>query len=436
MPRPGTDSRLVWACDDADSAHLSCSLNLNPFIPTRKTVKSPVAIAFSGGLDTSWLVAKFAADGHPVTAISVNTGAWGTDGLQSLGDHARGLGAVAHEVVDARETLYDEHISWLIRGNVLRGGVYPLCVGVERVVQARCFAEAAKARGLTMLVHGSTGAGNDQVRFDVALRAVAPESTVVAPIRDEDISREFSSAWLAERGLSALQADAAISINTGLWGTTAGGGDTHDAWAAPGEQCYGTTAAPDSAPDEGVDVVIGFQQGLPVSVDGEALSGWEAAAQLAELGAAHGIGRGIHLGDTILGIKGRIAFEAPAAAILVSAHRELEKLTLTGSQRFWKDHLGELYGQLVHEARYHEPLARDIEAFLESSQQRVCGDARVHLRQGRVQVTGVRSPFSLMDVQQSAYGEHTSLWTGADARGFAKIHGTAQMLAAKASSCG
>jgi len=181
--------------------------------------------------------------------------------------------------------------------------------------------------------------------------------------------------------------------------------------------------------------VIGFERGLPNSVDGTPLSGWAAAARLAEIGAAHGIGRGIHLGDTILGIKGRIAFEAPAAAILVSAHRELEKLTLTGAQRFWKDHLGELYGQLVHEARYHEPLARDIEAFLESSQQRVTGDARVHLRQGSLQVTGVRSPHSLMDVQQTAYGEHTSLWTGADARGFAKIHGTAQMLAAKASSC-
>ena len=399
-------------------------------------MKHPVAVAFSGGLDTSWLVAKFAAAGHEVTAISINTGAWSDEGLVALGHHAEKLGASKHIVVDARPTLYDEHISWLIRGNVLRGGVYPLCVGVERVVQARCFAEQATALGIGTLVHGSTGAGNDQVRFDVSIRTVAPDAVVLAPIRDEDISREFSAAWLAERGLGAIQADSAISINSGLWGTTAGGGSTHDAWMSPEEACFGTTVAPNDAPDEGVEIVIGFELGLPVSVDGEALSGWESARLLGEIGSAHGVGRGIHLGDTILGIKGRIAFEAPAAAILVTAHRELEKLTLTGAQRFWKDHLGELYGQLVHEARYHEPLARDIEAFLASSQRRVTGDARVRLRQGTLLVTGVRSPFSLMDVQQTADGEHTSLWTGADAKGFAKIHGTAQMLAAKAASCG
>ncbi len=399
-------------------------------------MKTPVAIAFSGGLDTSWLVAKFAAEGHEVVAISVNTGAWSGDGLGALRAHAQDLGAAKHIAIDARETLYNEHISWLIRGNVLRGGVYPLCVGVERVVQARCFAEEATELGIGTLVHGSTGAGNDQVRFDVALRAVAPDAAVLAPIRDENVSREYSAGWLAERGLGPIQADATISVNTGLWGTTAGGGSTHDAWISPEEACFGTTVSPAVAPEDGVEVVIGFDKGLPTSVNGEGLSGWRAAAQLAEIGSAHGIGRGIHLGDTILGIKGRIAFEAPAAAILVTAHRELEKLTLTGAQRFWKDHLGELYGQLVHEARYHEPLARDIEAFLESSQQRVTGEARVHLRQGSLLVTGVRSVFSLMDVQQTAYGEHTSLWTGADAKGFAKIHGTAQMLAAKAGTCG
>jgi argininosuccinate synthase len=304
------------------------------------------------------------------------------------------------------------------------------------VVQAEGLADVARESGAVAVAHGSTGAGNDQVRFDVALRAVAPDAEVLAPIRDEDVSREYSASWLAQRGLGAIQADATISINTGLWGTTAGGGSTHDAWMSPEETCFGTTVSPDEAPDEGAEIVVGFSEGLPISLNGNPLSGWKAIAFLAEVGAAHGIGRGIHLGDTILGIKGRIAFEAPAAAILVTAHRELEKLTLTGAQRFWKDHLGELYGQLVHEARYHEPLARDIEAFLASSQQRVTGDARVSLRQGNLLVTGVRSPFSLMDVQQTAYGEHTSLWTGADARGFAKIHGTAQMLAAKASSCG
>lgn len=392
----------------------------------------PVAVAFSGGLDTSWLVARFAEAGHPVTAISVDTGAWDADGLHALAHHARSLGAVEHVAVDGREALYRDHIAWLIRGNVLRGDVYPLCVGVERVVQARLFAEAAAARGIDTLVHGSTGAGNDQVRFDVALRTVAPRATVLAPIRDEARTREETSAWLAERGLGPMQKDATVSINAGLWGVTAGGGETHDPWATPPDDCYPTTTAPEAAPADGVTVVIGFERGLPVSIDGARAEGWAAIAALAELGAAHGVGRGIHLGDTILGIKGRIAFEAPAAAILIPAHRELEKLVLTGPQRFWKDHLGDLYGQLVHEARYHEPLARDIEAFLDSSQRRVTGEVRVQLRQGLVRVTGARSPWSLMGVQESSYGERTELWTGADARGFTRIHGTSQVLAARA----
>lgn len=396
----------------------------------------PVAVAFSGGLDTSWLVARFAAEGHPVTAISVDTGAWDAEGLLAVAAHARALGAVDHVAIDGRPALYRDHIAWLIRGNVLRGDVYPLCVGVERVVQARLFAEAAAARGIDTLVHGSTGAGNDQVRFDVALRTVAPRATVLAPIRDEGRTREETSAWLAERGLGPMQKDGAVSINAGLWGVTAGGRETHDPWVQPPEGCYPTTTPPEVAPAEGVDVVLTFSEGLPVAIDGVPAEGWQAIATLAHLGAAHGVGRGIHVGDTILGIKGRIAFEAPAAAILIPAHREIEKLVLTGQQRFWKDHLGDLYGQLVHEARYHEPLARDIEAFLASSQQRVSGDVRVHLRQGRVAVTGVRSPWSLMAVQQSTYGEHTALWSGGDARGFTRIHGTAQVLAARAALAG
>lgn len=392
----------------------------------------PLAVAFSGGLDTSWLVARFAEEGHPVTAITVDTGGTPDEGRAELAAHARRLGAVDHVLIDGRDALYTDHISWLIRGNVLRGGVYPLCVGVERVVQARLFAEAAAARRIDLLVHGSTGAGNDQVRFDVALRAVAPQATVLAPIRDEARSREETAAWLAARGLGPMQKDAAVSFNVGLWGVTAGGRETHDAWAAPPESCYPTTCPPSDAPAEGGDLVLGFEDGLPVTVDGEDARGWAAVRRLAEVGAAHGVGRGIHLGDTILGIKGRIAFEAPAAALILPAHRELEKLVLTADQRFWKDHLGDLYGRLVHEARYHDPLARDLEAFLASSQQRVRGEARLRLRQGVVQVTGVRSPFSLMDVQQSSYGESTALWTGADARGFTRILGTAQVLAARA----
>lgn len=399
-------------------------------------MKEAVAVAFSGGLDTSWLVARYAEEGHPVTAISVNTGAWTDEGLVALRAHALKLGAVEHVAMEGRDALYDDHIAWLIRGNSLRGQTYPLCVGVERVVQARLFAEASFTRDIRVLVHGSTGAGNDQIRFDTALRCVAPDVEVRAPIRDEARSREYTSGWLAQRGKGPMQGDSAVSINTGLWGTTAGGRWTHDAWQAPSGETWLTTTDPAHAPTEGRDVIIGWDQGLPVSIDGEAISGWRAVAKLGEIAAEHGIGRGIHLGDTILGIKGRVGFEAPAALVLIPAHRELEKLVLTGQQRFWKDHLGELYGQLVHEARYHEPLARDIEAFLASSQQRVTGETRVHLQQGAAMTTGVRSPFSLMAVQQTAYGESTALWTGEDARGYARIHGTAQVLAARALQAG
>lgn len=390
------------------------------------------AVAFSGGLDTSYLVARYAEAGHTVYAITVDTGGWTPEGRAALRAHALRLGATDHILLDGLETLYRDHIAWLIRGNVLRGGVYPLAVGVERVAQARLFAVEAAKIGATVLVHGSTGAGNDQVRFDVALRALAPQTEVVAPIRDENLARSTTMAWLKERGLGPMQSDATLSINRGLWGTTAGGRETHDPWAAPAEDAWTTTANPSSAPAQGVEMILGFEAGLPVSVNGEARSGWAMVERLAELGAEHGVGRGIHLGDTILGIKGRIAFEAPAAAILIPAHRELEKLVLTGAQRFWKDHLGNLYGDLVHEARFLDPLARDVEAFLASSQGRVQGEVRVLLRQGSVMITGVRSPFSMVAVQETAYGEHTSLWTAADARGFCRIHGTAQVLAARA----
>ena len=397
-----------------------------------KMNEKSVANAFSGGLDTSWLVAKYAEEGFEVWAITVDTGGWTEEGRQALAAHAATLGAKRHLLIEGRDALFADHIAWLILGNVMRGGVYPLCVGVERVVQARLFAQEARKHGLKSLVHGSTGAGNDQVRFDVTLRAIAPESEVVAPIRDGDISREESLSWLELRGLGPLQKDGEISINRGLWGTTAGGKETHQSWLEPTEEAYTTTQAPSSAPEGGEVLTLGFEKGLPTTVNGAKLSGWAAVEVLADIGARNGIGRGIHLGDTILGIKGRIAFEAPAAALLVPAHRELEKLVLTSGQRFWKNHLADVYGQLVHEAKFLDPLARDIEAMIASSQQRVCGEVRLNLRQGLVQVVGVRSPYSMMNVQQTTYGEQTDLWTGDEAKGFSKIHGTAQWLSAMA----
>ncbi len=394
-----------------------------------------VAVAFSGGLDTSFLAARAAAAGHRVLAITVDTGGWTEAGREALAAHARALGAEP-VVVDGRDALYEDHVAWLIRGHVLRGGVYPLCVGVERVVQARLFAEEAARRGADVLQHGSTAAGNDQVRFDVALRVLAPGARVEAPIRDEGWSREDSAAWLAARGLGPMQEDAAYSINRGLWGTTAGGAETHDPWAEPGPECWTTTVDPAEAPPAGQEVVIRFEEGLPVAVDGEAISGWRAVERLAEVGARHGVGRGIHLGDTITGIKGRIAFEAPAAAILLPAHRELEKLVLSPAQRAWKDRVAEAYGDMLHEARFLDPFMRDAEALIASSQARVSGEARVRLRQGTVTVTGVRSPWSVVAVQDAAYGEASALWSAADAAGFCRVFAVGQLLHARAAAQG
>ncbi len=384
-----------------------------------------ILLAFSGGLDTSYLLRRFVAEGHEVHAVIVDTGGLDDAERARIEARARALGAFDFACVDARQRVYDQHIAWLIRANVKRGGVYPLCVGAERVVQAQAVAEEARRRNADAVCHGSTGAGNDQIRFDVAIRTLMPGARILTPIRDERITREQSAAYLAEQGFPISAARKDYSINQGLWGVTIGGRETHDAWEYLPEEAWPTTVSPAAADPAGQTIVLRFQEGLPAD-------GLAAVEPLNALGAQHGVGRGMHLGDTILGIKGRIAFEAPAAAILIEAHRELEKLVLTRWQLTQKEMLGSFYGQMLHEGNWFDPVMRDIEAFLTSSQQRVTGEVRVHLAQGRIEVHGVRSPWSLMDAGAGTYGEENRLWTAEDARGFSAVWGLQGVLAERA----
>jgi argininosuccinate synthase len=388
----------------------------------------PLALAFSGGLDTSYCVPRLADDGWAVHTVYVDTGGSSADARAAVRRQAEQVGAVAHHEVDAREQVFHRFVRFLIQGNVLRGEVYPLSVAAERTQQALSVVEIARTIGAHAVAHGSTGAGNDQVRFDVALRVLAPDLDIVTPIRDAGIRREQAIAFLEARGLPVPAKAGAYSINRGLWGTTWGGGWTHDTWAGPPPELLDPPAdAP--APRE---IVLGWETGLPIALDGERVPGPELVARLGELAEAYGFGRNIHVGETALGIKGRIGFEAGAALLLIAAHRELEKLVLTKWQTFWKDQLGRFYGDRLHEGQYFDPSLRDIEALVTSSQARVSGDTRVRLAPGRFQVVGTRSPHSMMDRSVATYGEENRLWTGDEARAFARVSAVPSLLAARA----
>ena len=386
-------------------------------------------LAFSGGLDTSFCVLYLKEQGYDVATVTVNTGGFSPQELARIEAASPKLGALSHTTVDARAGLFEGYLRYLIYGNVLRGQMYPLSVSAERVCQARAVAELAKEMGATAIAHGSTGAGNDQVRFDVAFRALAPDLEILTPIRDLGLSRAEEMAYCAERGVVFPEKTKDYSINEGMWGTSIGGRETLDPW----------TTLPEAAFPGGIigalppkTLVLSFDQGVPVALDGTALDPVDLIAQLNTVGHAYGIGRGVHLGDTILGIKGRVGFEAPAAHLLIGAHRELEKLVLSGKQLFWKESLGNLYGSLLHEGHFFDPLARDLEAFLESSQDRVRGEVRLTLHSRTFVVEGVQSPYSLMDPRIATYGEANRLWTGVEAAGFAKIFGVQQTLTLKA----
>ncbi len=391
-------------------------------------MKPKVVLAFSGGLDTTYCGVWLREQGYDVYAVTVQTGGFTSDELGVIEQRARAAGVAEYKLFEARPELFRDMLRPLIFANALRGGVYPLCVSAERIVQARKCAQYSMQIGAAALAHGSTGAGNDQIRFDVAFRVFAPSVKVLTPIRDQGLSRAAETAYLAERGIQIPAKTTTYSINRGLWGTTVGGAETHSSDGVLPEDAYVLTAPPEKRPTNPEVVTIEFERGVPLALDGKKLDPVALVEALNERGGLHGVGRGMHVGDTILGIKGRVGFEAPAAVTLISAHRELEKLVLSRQQLFWKQTLGELYGSFLHEGRFFDPLMRDIEAFLESSQQRVSGSVRVQWLAGQASVLGATSPFSLMNKSVALYGEASTLWSGAEAAAFAKIYGLQDWL--------
>jgi len=382
----------------------------------------PIVLAFSGGLDTSWAIPYLAeTTGRPVATVTVDTGGFDAGARLELAARAHALGAVEHRMLDARVEYFERVLRFLVFGNVRRGGTYPLSVGAERSLQARGVAFAARELGSTTVAHGSTAAGNDQVRFEVALRTLEPGFEILAPVRDSLVSRPAQVAFLAERGLPVPAHGAAYSVNRGLWGTTIGGSETKSSGSPLPEAAWVATRGAFDHPIPPQRHRLTFERGVPVAFDGEALDPVALIERVESVAATFGIGRGIHLGETILGIKGRVAFEAPAAEVLLSAHRELEKLVLTGRQLRIKEGIAAHYGDLVHEGQHLEPVCRDLEAFLASSQARVSGEVYLLLRSGALFVEGVESRFSLLTASRGAYGEAAGEWSAADARGFARL---------------
>jgi len=384
--------------------------------------QAPIILAFSGGLDTSfcvpWLQETY---GRDVITATIDTGGIDAAAATALHDRALALGAIEHVVVDCRQVFFDSVIRYLIAGNVLRGQAYPLCVGAERGVQAAQLAQLAADRGATTVAHGCTAAGNDQVRFEVALRTLNPGLEILAPVRDNNWVREEQLQYLEERGLPLPAQGSAYSINRGLWGITIGGQETLTSANAIPESAWVLSANAFTRPQPASQHVLEFVKGVPTSLDGNDLPAVELIEKLEQLAGAYGIGRGIHLGDTVLGTKGRVAFEAPAAITLITAHRELEKLVLSAQQARVKDTLAASYGDFVHEGKQLDRVCADIEAFLESTQRRVSGTVKFTLRPGNLFVAGVESPYSLLAATRGVYGESAGEWSAADALGYSRV---------------
>jgi argininosuccinate synthase len=382
----------------------------------------PIVLAYSGGLDTSFLV-PWLKENHqrPIITVTVDTGGIDAAAAALLRERALALGAIEHHQIDARADYFEQVLRFLIMGNVRRGQLYPLCVGAERVMQAQTIARMARKLGTQMIAHGCTAAGNDQVRFEVALRTLAPELEVLAPVRDQSFKRSDELKFLQDRNLPIPPFGAAYSTNRGLWGVTIGGTETLTSSGSIPENAWVLSRNAFSEPRPPQRHSIRFEGGRPVALDGASMSAVELIERLETLAAAFGIGRGIHLGDTIIGTKGRVAFEAPAAETLLTAHRELEKLVMTARQQRIKESVAQPYGDLVHEGQLLDPVCRDIEALLVSSQARVTGEVHVLFRPGSLFIEGADSPHSLMAASKGVYGEAAGEWTATDALGFSKI---------------
>ena len=384
----------------------------------------PIVLAYSGGLDTSFLVPWLKENyGRPIITVTVDTGGIDAAAALTLRERAMELGAIEHHQIDARADYFEQVLRFLVMGNVKRGQLYPLCVGAERVMQAQTIALMARKLGTGSIAHGCTAAGNDQVRFEVALRTLAPDLEVIAPVRDRAFKRSEELEFLQQRNLPVPPFGAAYSINRGLWGVTIGGTETLTSAGSIPESAWVLSKEAFSAPRAASKHRIHFERGRPIGIDAETMSPVEVIERLELLAGPYGIGRGVHLGDTIIGTKGRVAFEAPAAETLLTAHRELEKLVLTARQQRIKEMLAGPYGDWVHEGQLLDPVCRDIEALILQSQERVTGAVNVLFRPGSLFIEGVESPYSLMAASKGVYGESAGEWTAADALGFSRIVG-------------
>lgn len=380
-----------------------------------------VLLGFSGGLDTTFCVKHLSEDkGYEVHSIIVDTGGFSTDELASIEQHALQLGVRSHKTVHAVKDYYQKVIRFLIYGNVLKNNTYPLSVSAERMSQALAIAAYAKEIGADAIAHGSTGAGNDQVRFDMIFHILVPGIEIITPIRDMKLSREEEIAYLKSKGVAMNFEKAQYSVNKGIWGTSVGGKETLTSDQFLPEEAFPTQVSK-TTPEE---ITLTFEKGELTAVNEQHFEHpAEAISHLQQIAAPFGIGRDIHVGDTIIGIKGRVGFEAAAPVIIIKAHHALEKHTLTKWQLMWKDQLAQFYGNWLHEGQILDPVMRDIEAFLEHSQEHVSGKVFLTLHPYRFQLNGISSPYDLMNKQFGSYGEMNNGWTGEDVRGFTKIFG-------------
>ncbi|MGE0172647.1 MAG: argininosuccinate synthase [Oligoflexales bacterium] len=377
-------------------------------------------LAYSGGLDTTYCAKLLCEQGYEVHTVTVNTGGFSADELSEIEKNAYELGVARHSTIDATKEFYEKCVKYLVYGNVLRNNTYPLCVSAERAFQALEIAKFAKDAGAKYIAHGCTGAGNDQVRFDMVFSIVCPEVTIITPIRDTNVARATSKAYLKEHGIVRSWSEHEYSINKGLWGTSIGGKETLVSDQMLPEKAFAQTVQ-NVAP---FDILLHFTKGELTGINEQTnLGAVETIRKLTEIAEPLGIGRDIHVGDTIIGLKGRVGFEAPAPMIILKAHEGLEKHTLTKSQIQLKANLSLTYGAMIHEGFYLEPALRDIERFLENSQRTVTGSVRVRLAPYRFQVIGVSSANDLMRKEFGVYGESNQMWTSDDAKGFTKILG-------------
>ncbi|GHE56638.1 argininosuccinate synthase [Roseivirga thermotolerans] len=380
-----------------------------------------VVLAFSGGLDTSFCAKYLAEDrGMEVHSVVVNTGGFDEAEIKRIEDRANSLGVKSHKTIDETDNYYQKVVRFLIFGNILKNGSYPLSVSAERVSQAVAIAQYAKEVGAKAIAHGSTGAGNDQVRFDMIFQTFMPEAEIITPIRDLRLSREAEIEYLQSKGVDFDFTKSVYSINKGLWGTSVGGKETLKSNGNLPESAFPTQVTKTAAEE----LKLTFEKGEIMAINDKVYDKpAQAILALEKIAGPFGIGRDIHVGDTIIGIKGRVGFEAAASVLLIKSHQALEKHVLSKWQIYWKDQVSAFYGNWLHEGQFLDPVMRDLEAMLKSTQRNVTGDVFLTLFPYRYQINGIESVHDLMSAKFGHYGEMNKSWTGDDVRGFAKIFG-------------